>query len=160
MMHDGKDAMNIILYSLFFFSPPSSSSFNHPIIINVLFRRGKKLTIGTHIALILRSITLNHLRVHGTLIGRIHPNHRRAQYLIDIFHSRQYPFSQVSWSAIAELACLVGTGGGTGGYGSDEFAIFGAEFDLYIYMYVAWLYICVCMSIGLVCRGECGMKNK
>lgn len=54
------------------------------------------LTIGTHIALILCSINLNHLSVHCTLIGRIHPNNRRAQNLIDILDSRQDTLSQVS----------------------------------------------------------------
>jgi hypothetical protein len=54
------------------------------------------LTIGTHIALILCTINLNHLSVHCTLISRIHSNNCRAQNLIDILNSRQDTLSQVS----------------------------------------------------------------
>ena len=91
------------------------------------------LTIRTHLALVLRTIDLDHLIVHGSLIRGIHPDHGRSQDVVDVGHGLEHALAEVAGSAVAELVRLVCSRGCSGGDGGDEFAIVGAEFDLKMY---------------------------
>lgn len=88
------------------------------------------LTVGTHVALVLRAVDLDHLVVDGLLVCGVHPDHSRAKDIIDIRHCLEHTLSEVSIASIAQFTSLVGTRRGSRWHRCDEFTILGAQLNL------------------------------
>jgi len=86
--------------------------------------------VRPELALVLGAVERVHLRVDRLLVGRVAPDQRRADQLVDVVDGLHHALAHVLAAAVAELDGLVNPRGGARGNRGGEDALVGVNVGL------------------------------